>query len=424
MTIEPTLRARTRLAQTLRTQRGQIVTLAKRLLAVSSENPPGDTSAIVTEIENILSTAAGIVVERHCSTDQIHNVVARVRGGLPGKRLVFNGHLDTFPLGNATAWSVDPRGEERDGRLYGLGISDMKGGVAASLFALSHLAANREDLVGEVVATFVGDEETMGALGTQFLLDNVPHARGDAMISADAGSPSVLRCGEKGIIWLVLTATGQSAHAAHVHRGDSAIEKLIAVIVALQSLRDYQVVSPQNVLDAIAVSAPISEQLSGAGESSVLRQVTITFGTFCGGRLPNIVADEAQATADIRLPVGVSVAEVEAQIKRVVAAHQGVTLEIRRRYEPTWTDPMHPVVQAVRDNCRTVLGVDPVINVRVGGSDARLYRLAGVPSVVCGLTPHNMGTADEYVEIEELMNLGEILGLSAFDYLLNSTAQR
>ena len=424
MIIEPTLRARTRLGQTLRAQRGQIVTLAKRLLAVSSENPPGDTSAIVTEIENILSTAAGIVVERHCSTDQIHNVVARVRGGLPGKRLVFNGHLDTFPLGNPTAWSVDPLGEERDGRLYGLGISDMKGGVAASLFALSHLAANREDLAGEVVATFVGDEETMGTLGTQFLLDNVPHARGDAMISADAGSPSVLRCGEKGIIWLELNATGQSAHAAHVHRGNSAIEKLIAVIVALQTLRNYQVVSPQNVLDAIAVSAPVSEQLSGAGESSVLRQVTITFGTFRGGRLPNIVADEAQATADIRLPVGVSVAEVEAQIKRVVAAHQGVTLEIRRRYEPTWTDPMHPVVQAVRDNCRTVLGVDPVINVRVGGSDARLYRLAGVPSVVCGLTPHNMGTADEYVEIEELMNLGEILGLSAFDYLLNSTAQR
>lgn len=423
MIAQPSLRARARLAETLRTERNQAVALAKRLLAVPSENPPGDTSAIATEIENILSTTTGIEVERHCSTDQIHNVVARVRGGLPGKRLIFNGHLDTFPLGNATAWSVNPLGEERDGRLYGLGISDMKGGVAASLFALKHLNANREALAGEVVATFAGDEESMGTLGTQFLLDHVSHARGDAMISADAGSPRVLRCGEKGLIWLELKATGKSAHAAHVHRGDSAIEKLIAVIGGLQSLRDYQVVSPQKVLDAIALSAPVSEQLSGAGESGVLRHVTITFGTFCGGRLRNLIADEAKATADVRLPVGVSVAEVEAKIENVIAAHPGVSLEISRRYEPTWTDPMHPVVQAVRHNCDTVLGADPVINMRVGASDARLYRLAGIPSVVCGLTPHNMGGADEYVEIDELMKLGEVLGLSAFDYLLNCTAE-
>jgi succinyl-diaminopimelate desuccinylase len=405
----------------LRDQRRQNVALAMRLLAMPSPNPPGDTSAIATEIQNILGASTGIDVERHHPAGRVHNLVVRIGGALPGKRLVFNGHLDTFPLANANSWSADPLGEERDGRLYGLGISDMKGGVAASLFALMQLASFRGELAGEVVGTFAGDEETMGVLGTQFLLDHVPYARGDAMINADAGSTRVLRCGEKGMIWLELRATGKTAHAAHVHLGDSAIEKLVAVIAALQSLRNYRVAAPQNVLDAIAASASVSERLSGAGESDVLREVTVTFGTLRGGRLSNLVADEAQATADIRIPMGASVAQIEAQIRTVVAAHPGVTLDISRRYEPTWTDPTHPVVQAVRNNCRTVLGVDPVVNMRVGASDARLYRMAGVPSVVCGLTPHNMGAADEYVEIEELMSLGEILGLSAFDYLFNNT---
>jgi succinyl-diaminopimelate desuccinylase len=420
MLSKEALKSRARLAQMLRVQRRENVAVAKRLLAVPSPNPPGDTSAIATEIEKILRASVGIDIERYCSTDRIHNVVTRIRGSLPGKRLVFNGHLDTFPLTNASAWNFAPLGEEHDGRLYGLGISDMKGGVAASLFAMMHLAAIREELAGEIVGTFAGDEETMGTLGTQFLLDHVPHARGDAMINADAGSPHVLRCGEKGMIWLELRAAGKSAHAAHVHLGESAIEKLISVIVALQSLRKYRVTAPQSVLDAIAASVSVSEQLSGVGESRVLREVTITFGTLRGGRLSNLVADEAQATADIRLPIGVSVAEIESQMRNVVASHQGVTIEISRRYEPTWTDPTHPVVQAVCNNCRAVLGVDPVVNMRVGASDARLYRLAGVPSVVCGLTPHNMGATDEYVEIEELMNLGEILALSAFDYLFES----
>lgn len=405
------------LASSLKSASRETVGITRRLLRHRSDNPPGDTRTVAEEAAAIASEIDGIVVERHPGAQHIMNLVLRVKGARPGKRLIFNGHMDTFPLSNPAAWSKDPLGEEEGGRLYGLGASDMKGGLASILFALRQCALHRQHLTGEIVATFAGDEETMGALGTQHLLDTVPHARGDVMISADAGSPRVLRVGEKGMIWLKLTASGRSAHAAHVHKGDSAIEKLIEAIRGLQGLRDFPVNAPAEILAAIEAASAVSEQLSGLGESEVLRRVTITFGTISGGRLSNLVADHAEATADIRLPVGVSVAEVEAEIRRILDGVPGVELTISRRYEPSWTDPGHPAIAVLRANCHAVLGYAPVLNVRVGASDARLYRAAGVPTVVCGLTPHNMGSADEYVETEELVALGEIFALTAFDYL-------
>ena len=394
----------------------EVVDLARALVAVPSPYPPGDTHAVAQRIEAMLE-GSGVEISRIGTLPHVMNLVVRVRGARAGRRLVFNGHLDTFPLIDTSRWSADPNGEARDGKLYGLGVSDMKGGIAAIVFALRHLAAIRDTLPGEVVATFVGDEESMGTEGAGYLLKHVPEASGDAMISADTGSPAILRFGEKGMIWLRLEAVGKSAHAAHVHKGISAIERLLDSVSDLKSLRDFPVEAPADVLAAIERSSDASEALCGSGESDVLRSVTVTFGTVQGGRLSNLIADHASATADIRLPVGVSVAQIEARITEIVARHEGVSAHITRRYEPNWTAPGHEIVERVRENCAARLGIAPVVNMRVGASDARHYRMHGVPTVVCGLTAHNMGSFDEHVHIDELCALGEIYALTAFDYL-------
>jgi succinyl-diaminopimelate desuccinylase len=392
--------------------------MARALLACRSETPPGDTRAMADEAARLIADVQAVEIERYRSAPHIANLVMRARGRGPGRRLVFNGHMDTFPLVDAERWTADPAGEERARRIYlWSGRVGHEGGSGSILFALGHLARHREGWTGEVVATFVGDEETMGELGSQFLLDTVPHAKGDAMISADAGSLRVLRFGEKGMIWLSLRARGRSAHAAHVHRGDSAIDKLLAAIEQLRRLRHFPIVAPDLVLQAIDAASPVSEPLSGAGESDVLKFITVTISTIRGGRLPNLVADTAEATADIHLPVGVTVAEVESEIARLVASNQGVEIKIQRRHEPSWTSPDHEIICLLANNCTALLGAPPAKNMRCGASDARLYRRAGIPSVVYGLTPHNMGSADEYVDIDELMSLGEILALTAFDYL-------
>jgi len=144
---------------------------------------------------------------------------------------VLNGHLDSFPAGDRTAWSLDPFGGiVRNGRLYGRGAADMKAGLAAGIATSLLLARYRDLLAGELVLVLVADEETGGRFGTQYLLANDPDAIGDAMINGDAGSPEVLRFGEKGQLRIAVTATGRSSHGAHTHLGDNAIERLLAAL--------------------------------------------------------------------------------------------------------------------------------------------------------------------------------------------------
>ncbi|MCW2194255.1 acetylornithine deacetylase/succinyl-diaminopimelate desuccinylase-like protein [Bradyrhizobium elkanii] len=174
----------------------QVVELAMRLIGVPSPNPDGDTRAVAALAADLLSAhVPGVAVELHPGTAEIVNVVARIKGHAPGRRIVFNGHLDTYPLGERMSWSVNPDGEVVGGRLYGRGAADMKGGIAASIAAMAALAEQREAWAGEVVLTLAGDEESMGPYGTKYLLDQVPHASGDAVIIGDAGSPMVLRFG-------------------------------------------------------------------------------------------------------------------------------------------------------------------------------------------------------------------------------------
>ncbi|CAG2145995.1 M20/M25/M40 family metallo-hydrolase [Cupriavidus plantarum] len=408
---------RARLASAAHAASTDAIDIARRLIAVPSASPPGDTHAMADEIAALAADIPGVRVERYGTLPHVMNLVLRLEGNGPGRTLVFNGHMDTFPLVNAGAWTADAAGEVRGGDLYGLGVSDMKGGIAAILVAMRQLADCRHAWRGAVVATFVGDEETMGVEGTQYLLEHVPHARGDAMISADTGSMRVLRFGEKGMVWLTLRARGASAHAAHVHKGDSAIEKLMRALDALMGLRDMPVSSPPTVLAAIREAGAVSEALSGTGESDVLRRITMTIGTIRGGRLPNLVADEAEATVDLRLPVGTSVADVEHELAQILQKCPGVEAIVERRYEPSWTTPDHPVIATLRRCCEEVSGVPSVVNMRVGASDARLYRRAGVPTVVCGLTPRNMGAPDEHVSIAELRALAEAFALAGFDFL-------
>jgi succinyl-diaminopimelate desuccinylase len=398
-----------------------LVALTRALVAAPSPNPPGDVTAAAGVALAFLETVAGAAVERFEPAPGIVNVVARIAGGRRGRRLVFNGHLDTFPLGEDLGWTVPPLGGvEAGGRLYGRGVSDMKGGIAASLIAARILAEQRARWPGEIVVTLAGNEENMGSLGTRWLLDHVPHARGDAMINGDVGSPQIVRFGEKGLLWIEVEAAGSPAHGAHVHKGINAIDRLRAALDALKRAETIAVAAPARVTAAIAAAKPVSEPLSGAGEAETLQRVTVNIGTVAGGTSANLVPASASAKADIRLPVGVSTATVEAKLREWLGAIEGVTWRVIRRYEPRFTDPDHEIVRCVTDAAGEVLGQRPVVNMRVGASDARLYRMDGIPSVVFGCTPFNMGGPDENILIDELVAVAKVHALAAFDFLTSS----
>ena len=399
--------------------RDRLIATAARLVRTPSANPPGDTSAVAAVCADLLSDIDGVEISTHTKVEPIVNVVAVLKGSAPGRRLIFNGHLDTYPVGDTRDWSADPlSGAVRGGRLYGRGVADMKGGIACSMLALALMAECREAWAGELVLTLAGDEETMGTAGTGFLIETVPEASGDAMICGDAGSPRVPRFGEKGMLWLDLAATGRSAHGAHVHLGSNAIETLMTALARLRALAGLAVAAPPEIAAAVAAAAAVSEPISGIGETATLGAVTVNIGTVEGGRAANLVADAASARLDLRIPAGLTAAALEDRVEAALADLPGIGHRVRRRYDPTWTDPGHEIVRLTAASAAEVLGAPPALSMRVGASDSRLYRLAGIPSVVCGLTPYNMGGGDEHIVLEELEAVAAIHALTAFDFLV------
>ena len=409
---------RKELARDVEAARDALIATTQQLVAVASPNPPSDTHEVAAVAEALLRDIPGMEVERIEPEPRVVSLIGRLGGARPGRRLIFNGHLDTFPLLEALPWTVPPLGGVlKDGRLYGRGVCDMKGGMACSLLAAALLARHRDAWAGEVVLTLAGDEENMGSLGTGYMMKHVPHALGDANICGDVGSPRVVRFGEKGLMWVEVEATGSPAHGAHVHRGTNAIDRLRTALDRLKDLEEVPFQAPPVVSEAIARAKPISEPLSGTGEAETLQRVTVNIGTIEGGTSPNLVPTHAIARADIRLPVGITTDILVARLDEWLAPLEGVSWRAIRRFEPSFTPPGHEIVQRTARVAAEVLGETPAVNMRVGGSDSRWYRQYGVPTVVLGLTPFNMGGADEYVLVDELVAVAKIHTLVAYDFL-------
>jgi len=406
------------LDERIRQARAELEALCVELVGIPSENPPGDTVALAGRVQAFLAAIPGIQVQRVVGRAPAVNLIARLAGGRPGRRLLFNGHLDTFPAGDAAAWSGSPFSARIvAGRLYGRGSCDMKAGLAAAMMAAKVLAADRAALAGELVLSFVSDEETGGTWGTQYVLANVPEARGEAMISADAGSPRVVRFGEKGQLWVELEARGRANHGAHVHLGDNAIVRLMAALAALKDMASMHCPIPADVMASMREARDVSEPLSGKGEFDTLSHLTVNIGTVSGGIAVNIIPDLATARLDFRFPPGLVLSDLLGEIERRMGAHPQVAWKVLSSHEPNVTAPGHEIVLAVLRHARSGTAEPVVANMRPGFSDSRFYRAAGIAAVVYGPQPNNMGGPDEYVLLDELQAVFRVHVLAAADYL-------
>jgi len=159
---------------------------------------------------------------------------------------------------------------------------------------------------------------------------------------------------------------------------------------------------PAAIRAAISAARSISEAVSGAGESEVLQRVTVNIGTVAGGQAVNLVPDRAAARCDLRFPPGLSVANIEQAFVERLTNLEGVAWRVLSATAPNVTDPGHELVALAQGNAAAVLGRSVAANMRVGFSDARFYRHAGIPAVVFGPTPHGMGGPDEQVTLADL----------------------
>ena len=429
---------RARVMAALEERRGALIELCRALGRQDSQNPPGDTTAIAAVCMEALAGAPGVMAQRVVRQAPKVNVVARVIGTAPDRlapdgadpdgvlpngtaqrrRLVLNGHLDTAQLVAAEAWTFPPFGGcMEEGRIYGRGITDMKAGIAAEIVAARVLGLFAAELHGELVLTLAADEGTGAENGTLHLLREVPHASGNAMLSGDVGSPEVMRCGEKGFAWIEIVAHGKAAGGAHTYLGINAIDLLVAALPDVTALDGHVGLLPPEVMRAIQAASERSEAIAGAGETAALRGITVNVGRISGGNRPNAVPAEARALLDIRFPPGMTAWEIHGLVTAALESHPMVACQLLDHADPTWTNPEHELAGLVRKNAAEILGHPPAATIRAGFSDARFYRERGIPSIGYGVTAHNGGAPDEYVEIEDLWAVCAVHTLTALDYL-------
>ncbi len=396
--------------------REMLIGFLRGFLRARSPNPPGDTVEATRYITDFLE-AKGVKFDVMGPDPEKPNVVSSFDSPAEGKRLVLNGHIDVFPVGNEEGWSHDPWGGELvAGKIYGRGACDMKVGTTASIYTYIVLHELREQLKGSVTLTAVSDEETGGALGAGWLIENVPETLGDCCINGEPSSPYTIRFGEKGIMWLRVRVQSKGGHGAYPHLSVNPIKVASKLITELEALNDIPVPYPENLRKVIDEGHEAAEKALGEGGAEVMSRVSVNIGTIEGGLKVNVIPRECSFEVDLRLPPGLSKDDVLPWVEEIVSRHQSASVEVTRYNGPLWSPPDSEMASIMRGNSR-LLGVDPVPIVSLGGSDLKFWRSKGIPSYYYGPMNHGMGTVDEYVDVDEFIHIVKVHLLSAYEYL-------
>ena len=230
------------LGAALRDRRDDLVALTQGLVRVPTVNPPGENYRAICELVAARLAASGFACAfiraegTPGDSDRFPrwNLVARRDGGRPGPCVHFNGHIDVVEPG--LGWTRDPfGGAVEDGRVYGRGTCDMKGGLAAAIVAVEAFLALRPDFPGAIEISATADEETGGFGGVAYLAAAGHFARVDHVIIPEPLNKDRVCLGHRGVWWAELETFGRIAHGSMPFLGDCAVRHMAAVIAEMEA---------------------------------------------------------------------------------------------------------------------------------------------------------------------------------------------
>jgi succinyl-diaminopimelate desuccinylase len=373
--------------------REELVALCGRLVSAASVNPPGRTAEVAEVVRGYLAEN-GIASETVKADEEAPNVVAEIAGAAGGRHVVFNAHMDTMEAGDESAWSVPVmRLTRRDGRLYGLGIGNMKGALAAMCLAAATLNRHRGAWKGRLTMTAVSDEVMFGDRGSVFLLRERPQLAGNFLISGEGPGFMGLAAAEKGLLWLDAEARAPGGHASGALRGQTAVAKLAALLARLDAMNETYATLPRELTGVTG------------GEGNLGLRLSLNAGTIAAGTVRSQVASRARAEIDIRLPPGITVQACEQMIRKEAG---DIAIEVVKAWDANWTALDHALVVALAAAVEAVRGERPAFVVRLPGSDARRWRDLGVPAVCYGPQPTLSAGIDDYANEQDVVDCARI----------------
>ena len=413
--------------------RDELVAFLRRLLAfrTESQNPEAshfldeadacrDFLAALLEADSFVTQrweARGVTFPRHPV------LAARLAGSGGGRSIALNGHFDVVPAGKLTDWTRDPWGTDLvDGRLYGRGAVDMKGGIAAMLWAAHCVRRAGFTLKGDVWAHLVSDEEVVG-YGSRECVERLPSV--DAAIDPEPSNMAVTPA-TGGLEHMRIEVEGLAAHAGvryrSVHAGGqrgggvNAIEKMVKILTALQDLEREWANTRSHPLLPLGFNTLLPGIISGGnggGRDGVLNMITN----------PGTAPDYCSLEYNVWYYPGERLEDIKRDIEQFVFAVSQADPWLRE-HPPrfTWnlrgisvpaaaTAAEHPVV-------RTMLAAvgEAGLPTRVEGAtyvtDLSWYQAANIPGVIFAPGSINQAHApDEYVEVEKLVGAARALTL-------------
>ena len=323
-------------------------------------------------------------------TPDIDNLYARLGSGRP--HFCFAGHTDVVPVGEASAWTVDPfAGEVRDGRLYGRGAADMKGSIASFVAAAQRIAA--EGFQGSISLLITGDEEGPSINGTKKMLETLK-ARGETIDHCIVGEPTcaerlgdTIKVGRRGSINGWLTVTGTQGHVAYPQLADNPVPALLEMLRRLD--------------------AHLLDEGTAHFQPSNLEITSVDVGNMA----TNVIPGSARAVLNIRfndLHTGASLEKWMRDVCDAVAAETGARYNFKAVTSgEAFLTPPGAFSALIAAAVQKVTGLTPELSTSGGTSDARFIR-AYAPVVEFGLTNQTMHKADENAGVDDIARLADI----------------
>lgn len=422
------------LAGEIAARRDNLIALTQDLIRIPTLNPPGECYRDICDYLARRMKRAGFEVEQLRATGTPGdstlyprwNMIARREGGRSGPCVHFNSHIDVVETG--AGWTFEPfAATVSNGKIYGRGACDMKGGLAASIIAAEALVALFPDFPGAIEISGTADEETGGYGGVAWLAERgyFSPQRVQHVIIPEPLNKDRICLGHRGVLWAQIRTHGRIAHGSMPFLGDCAVRHMGAVVSEMETSLFPALAQKRTAMPVVPDGA---------------RQSTMNINSIHGGQaepdsdftgFPSAcVPDEARMVVDRRYLIEERGEDVREEIisllERVKSERPGFRYDFEELWQvsPTMTSLDAPVVRAVERGIRSALACEPVHVVSPGTYDQKHIDRIGRLKDCIAYGPGILDLAhqpDEYVGIDDMVDSARVMAFALDDLLHGRT---
>ena len=380
----------------------EITNLAQELIKIPSDETAGEKE-VCEYLESYLKSLGMKVLLQKVLPNR-PNIIAEVIGDEVGKSIMFNGHVDTVPIGDIKKWSMDPYSAIiKDNKLFGRGSTDMKGAIASMIIAMKFIMNNVEKFNGKIIFTGVMAEETTG-LGTQKIVEE--NIKADMALVGEPSDEKIYRA-HKGTMWFNLSTYGKLEHSS-----ESNSESNNAII---------------NMMKLIMEINEISKELETI-ENNLVGHPSINIGLIDGGTKQNMIADSCRISIDRRTLPEEKTDEILDKLRirldglRSLDDRLTFDLEIDTIREAVEVAESEQIVQEVKNALNKVINKNPTISGMKATTDMSiLVNQGNIPSVIYGPGFIKQAhTVDEFIEVKRLVESSQVYAEILLNTLTNN----